>query len=80
MPAENRRDECTPEEAVERIRRTPANPGQIRLATVNLADVLRVAPTDPTLDAESWQRQWSEVEAELSSLTRANDIAEGRRP
>jgi hypothetical protein len=78
MPAEVLRDGCTPEEAVELIRTTPANPTQIRPATVNLADVLQAAPSDPAFDWESWQRQWSEVEAEWNSLTRANDIAEGR--
>jgi hypothetical protein len=47
---------------------------------MNLADVLQAAPSDPTFDLESWQRQWSEVEAESKSLTRANDVAEGRTP
>jgi hypothetical protein len=79
MPAEVLREECTPEEAVGLIRRTPANPTQIRPATVNLADVLQAAPSDPTFDLASWQRQWSEVEAELKSVTYANDVAEGRR-
>jgi hypothetical protein len=78
MSAEVLRDDCTPVEAVEFIRRTPASSTQIRPATVNLADLLTVAPTDPTFDLESWQRQWSEVEALLQSLTHANDVAEGR--
>jgi hypothetical protein len=78
MPAEVVKDDCTPEEAVEVIRTTPANPSHIRPATVNLADVLQAAPSDPEFDLERWQRQWSEVEAEVNSLTRANDVAEGR--
>jgi hypothetical protein len=78
MPAETLKDDCTPEEAVDFIRTTPANPTQIRPATVNLADVLQAAPSDPTFNWENWQRQWSEVDAELKSLTRANDVAEGR--
>ncbi len=79
MSAEALRADCTPDEAVEFIRTTPANPAQIRPATVNLADLLQAAPSDPTFDLESWQRQWSEVEAESKSLARANDVAEGRR-
>jgi hypothetical protein len=71
-------DDCTPDEAVKRIRMTPANPTQIRPATVNLADALQAAPSDPTFDLETWRCQWSEAEAELKSLARANDIAEGR--
>lgn len=71
-------DDCTPEGAVELIRMAPTNPAQIRTATVNLADALQAAPLDPTFDLESWQRQWSEAEAELKSSARANDIAEGR--
>jgi hypothetical protein len=80
MPAEALGDEHTLEETVEFIRATPANPTQIRPATMNLADVLPAAPSDPTFDLESWQRQWSEVEAERKGLTRANDVAEGRTP
>ncbi len=78
MSTEIRKDDCTPQEAVELIRTTPGNPTQIRPATVDLIDVLRSAPTDPTFDLESWQRQWSALEIELRSLTRANDVAEGR--
>ena len=78
MPAETLTDDCTPEEAVELIRATPANPAQIRSAIVNLAEVLQAAPSDPAFDLESWQRRWAEVEADLKSLTRANDVIEGR--
>jgi hypothetical protein len=80
MPAQALEDECTPEEAVELIRTTPANRTQIRPATMNLADVLQAAPCDPAFDLESWHRRWSEMEAELTSLTRANDVAQGRTP
>ena len=78
MPVEILKDDCTPEEAVELIRTTPANPTQIRPATVSLADLLQAAPSDPTFHLESWQCQWSEAEAEFKSLARANDVAEGR--
>jgi hypothetical protein len=79
MLGEGLREECTPEEVVGLIRRTPANPTQIRPAAINLADALQAAPSDPTFNLESWQRQWSEAEAELKSMTHANEIAEGRR-
>lgn len=78
MPMKTPKDDCMPEEAVKRIRMTPANPAQIRPATANLADALQAVPSDPTFDLESWQCQWSEAEAEIKSLARANDIAEGR--
>lgn len=78
MPVEILTGDCTPEDVVKRIRMTPANPGQIRPATANLADALQAAPSDPMFYLESWQCQWSEVEAEIKSLARANDIAEGR--
>jgi hypothetical protein len=78
MPVETLKDDCTPEEAVKLIRMTPANPTQIRPATVNLADALQAALSDPTFDLENWQCKWSQAEAEFRSLARANDIAEGR--
>lgn len=78
MPVRILKGDCTPEEAVKLICMTPTNPNQIRSATANLADALQAAPSDPTFDLKSWQCQWSEAEAELKSLARANDIAEGR--
>ena len=71
-------ESVTPREAVTRIQVTAPNPAQVRPATANLADVLRAAPGDPCFDLESWNRQWSVVEAELKAITRANDVAEGR--
>jgi hypothetical protein len=78
MPEEVPSDACTPEELVDFIRKTPPNPTQLRPATENLADLLKAAPSDPAFDLENWQRQWSEVEAEVNSLTRTNDVVEGR--
>jgi hypothetical protein len=78
MLVEILKDDCTPEEAVQLIRMTPANTSQIRPATVSLADALRAAPCDPTFDLKSWQREWSQAEAEVKSVAHANDIAEGR--
>lgn len=68
----------TPEEVVARIRSTPPNPAAIRRATGNLADALRQLPQDSEFDEKEWARQWSNVESELKSVTRDNDITEGR--
>jgi plasmid stability protein len=68
----------TPQEAVARVQVTPVNPAQLRAATADLGDLLHAAPSDPCFDLESWKRQWSDVEAEMKAITRANDIAEGR--
>ena len=71
-------ESVTPLEAVMKIQGTAANPAQLRPATANLADTLRAAPGDPCFDLESWNRQWSVVEGELKTITRANDVAEAR--
>lgn len=78
MPVELLKDDCTLEAAVALIRATPVNDAQIRPATGNLADLLQAAPADSTFHLESWRCQWSEVEAELKSLARADGVAEGR--
>jgi hypothetical protein len=72
-------ESVTPREAVTRIQTTAPNPAQFRAATANLTDALRAAPSDPCFDLESWNRQWSVVESELKTITRANDVAEARR-
>jgi hypothetical protein len=71
-------DRVTLREAVARVQVTPPNLTQVRPATADLGDLLRAAPGDPCFDLESWKRQWSDVEAEMKAITRANDIAEGR--
>lgn len=68
----------TPEEVVARIRATPPNPLSMRRATGSLADALRNAPHDPNFDLERWEKEWATAEAEMKTITRANDIAEGR--
>jgi plasmid stability protein len=69
---------ATPREVVARVQATPPDPAQVRPATADLTALLRAAPGDPCLDPESWKRQWSDIEAEMKSSTRANDTAEGR--
>ena len=61
-------ESVTPQEAVTTIQATAPNPSQVRPATTNLADALRAAPGDPCFDLESWNRQWSVVEAELKAI------------
>ena len=68
----------TLQDAVARIQATPPSRSQVRPASGNLADVLKAAPGEPSFDLQTWNRQWSVVEAELKATTRANDIAEGR--
>jgi hypothetical protein len=43
-----------------------------------LAEALRHAPDDPDFDLAAWNREWAAVEGELQTVTRANDLAEGR--
>jgi hypothetical protein len=68
----------TPEEVVARIKVTPGNPFSLRPASGSLAEALRQAPADPDFDLAKWNRAWAVVEAELQTVTRANDLAEGR--
>ena len=67
----------SPEEIVAEIRATP--PVQIQPGNGSLAEALEDAPEDPDFDLEAWRRGWSAVETEMKALTRANDLAEGRR-
>lgn len=71
-------DLIDPQEVVAKIQRTARNPLQVRAATASLADMLRDAPVEVGFDPEKWQQQWSAVEAELKTITRANELAEGR--
>jgi prevent-host-death family protein len=63
---------------VERIKTTPPNPAAIRPATGSLAEALQNAPEDPDFDLETWTRQWDAIEADIKTIDRADDIAEGR--
>lgn len=68
----------TPEEVVARIKATPGNPNSLRLPSGSLAEALRQAPEDPDFDLATWNRAYTGIEAELRTVTRANDLAEGR--
>lgn len=67
----------SPEDVVAEIRALPAI--AVPVANGSLADALQDAPEDPEFELETWRRQWAAVEAEMKALSRANDLAEGRR-
>lgn len=69
----------SPEEVVAKIQATPPNSRSIRPASGSLAEALRNAPSDPDFDLATWNRKWAAAEAEMKAITRANEIAEGRR-
>lgn len=69
----------TPEEVIERIKRLPRDPSNIRPATVSLADLLANAPEDPDFDLAEWQRQWELVEQEMKAVERADREADRER-
>jgi len=66
------------QEIVMKIRGTKANAALVRTATANLAELLRSSPPESTFDLTSWQRQWSELEADMRAVVQANNLAEGR--
>ncbi|MCZ2114591.1 MAG: hypothetical protein LC131_12280 [Anaerolineae bacterium] len=70
----------TLEQVVERAKRLPRNPDNIRPATASLKELLEDAPVDPEFDLTAWQRDWQKVEKEMKEISRANTIAEGFIP
>ena len=67
----------TLEELIAEIKATPPNPASFRPATGSLLEALKDAPNEPEIDVESWNREWAAVEAEMKTITRLNDYAEG---
>lgn len=55
-----------------------ASPATTPSVNGSLADALRDAPEDPQFNLESWQREWSAVEAEMRAVSRLNALTEGR--
>ncbi len=66
----------SPEDVVAEIR--AAGSATAHPAKGSLAEALRSAPDDPDFELETWRREWSAVEAEMTALSQANDLAEGR--
>lgn len=69
---------------IARIRALPPEPDLIRQPTASLEEYLArslaaEAEDDEPFDQEEWQRQWDVIQAEMKAVTRANNIAEGRR-
>lgn len=65
------------EQLVAEIKATPPNPASFRPARGSLLEALKDAPNEPDIDVESWNREWAAVEAEMKTITRLNDYAEG---
>lgn len=72
-------DHLTPEEVVAKIKATPPDHLNVRPATGSLLEALQQSPDVPDFDLETWQKEWAGVEREMKTVTRTNDIAEGRR-
>jgi len=74
------REEASPtlDQVMAEIKRARPNPAAFHPATQSLADKLADSPVDPTFDAQGWNLEWAQVEAEMKAITRANNIAEGR--
>ncbi|MEZ4770392.1 MAG: hypothetical protein R2844_18445 [Caldilineales bacterium] len=67
----------TLDEVVAWIKAMPPARHGLRPASGSLAEALRSGPDDPEFDLGRWQTDWARVEAEMGTLTRQNDIAEG---
>ncbi len=67
-----------PEEVVAKIKALPSESHHIRPVRGSLAEALRAAPENPDFDLAAWQQAWAKVEAEMKTITRANDAVEGR--
>lgn len=71
--------ELSVEEVVAKIKALPRKAENVRPARGSLVAYLQNAPQDPEFNLEVWQKEWAKVEAEMKSVSRANDEAEGRR-
>lgn len=67
----------TLEQVIERAKRLPRDPQNIRPATASLKELLKNAPVDPHFDLENWRREWEKVEEEMKAISHANAIVEG---
>ena len=67
-------------ETVASIPVAPPDLRNLRPAHGSLANALRAAaPENLDFDLAQWNHEWAAVEAEMKAVTRANDVAEGRR-
>jgi hypothetical protein len=72
-------DHLTPEDVVAKIKTIPPNHAHVRFAQGSLLESLQHTSDFPDFDLETWQKEWAHVEREMKAITRANDIAEGRK-
>lgn len=75
---EDQEDAPSLEEVVARIRSTPPDPSAFHPATESLLDYLRATREAPPENLAQWDREWDKIEAEMKSVTKSNDQAEGR--
>ena len=71
--------QMTPEAVMAQVRTLPPNPQAIIPAQGSLLEALQAGPEDPTFDLDTWNQQWTQVEAEMKTITDQNDRQEGRR-
>ncbi|MCB0061607.1 MAG: hypothetical protein KDE19_05815 [Caldilineaceae bacterium] len=72
-------DAKTPEEVIATIKARPANSENVIPPSGSLLEALQ-HPThaDEDFDLDEWTKQWQAVEQEMKTITRQNDLAEGR--
>lgn len=73
-------DELTLEELVAKIKATPPDPRAIHPPTESLLDILLNSPPEPEpdFDAEKWDQQWAQYEAEMKARSLADEMEERR--
>lgn len=71
--------EKTPEQVIANVKARPIHPETIIPPKGSLLVALKT-PTydDEDFNLEEWTKQWQAVEHEMKTLTRQNDLAEGR--
>lgn len=68
----------TIDQVVAAIKSTPPDSSIFHPAQLPLAEALAQAPEEPPIDEAAWNQEWARVEADINTLARANDLAEGR--
>ncbi len=63
---------------IAQIQNMPPNPASIRPAHGSLLEALQIGPDDPDFDREAWEQEWERIEAEMKTIARANNNADGR--
>lgn len=69
----------TPEAVMAEVRALPPNPNAVIPAQGSLLEALQSGTETPGFDFDTWNQQWTQVEAEMKAITYQNDRQEGRR-